>query len=150
MNYKKQIILSLVVIIAFSAGLAIPGIRDLFFSGECARHYGEHFGRCLEVAMFPDEYQSLSLFLVILAIFHIILYFLKSHVYRSWRTFALVYLPIVGIILFIAPTSAGNFGFDRESLTFFFSGVFAIVSAILMIVKSVRGKSTKDTSSRLA
>jgi hypothetical protein len=70
---------------------------------------------------------------------------LKIHpAYLAWRKFALWYLPIVAIFILSAGGGSNGFnpgyGMDSESLTFFFSGLFAFISLILIIYKSVKLK----------
>jgi len=147
MNYKKQNGVLLLI-----SGI-IPVISFL------VTEYPNQIGLCKIVYGVSGEIQGRSclfelgflqplFFLSFVAfIFLIPLYFLKEAVYLSWRKFAVWYLPIVAILILLAGSSGGNgfnpgYGMDSESLTFFFSGLFAIISFILIIYKSIklRGK----------
>jgi hypothetical protein len=95
----------------------------------------------------PEWVQIPLLFFAAIFVLGIPLYFLKEVVYLAWRKFALWYLPIVAVILMFSSNSGGNgfnpgYGFDTESLTFFFSGLFALISLVIIAVKSwkLRGK----------
>jgi hypothetical protein len=148
MNYKKQIkIFFLIVLACFVLLIASGLIKFLFGSDECTQYFeGRHFWLCLGAVFFPDKYQMLTFFSVVLLFFLPPLYFLKEAVYLAWRKFALWYLPIVAVLILSAGGGSNGFnpgyGFDRESLTFFFSGLFAVISLILIIYKStkLRGK----------
>ena len=144
MNYKKNITFSLVIV------GTIPILSFLVSEypaniGLCKYAYdsiGQLQGRtCIVDLSFLQPLFFLSL---VTFIFLLPLYFLKEGVYLSWRKFALWYLPIVTFALIISPASEGNglmsvgVGGDRESLTFFFSGLFAIISLILIIYKSIK------------
>jgi hypothetical protein len=143
MNYKKQIRLVLFCIFLLLILLSVSSIQYFFLEGECVNGFGGHIGECLLFAIFPG---SISLFSFVVFIFSIPLYFLKEGVYFAWRKFALWYLPIVAILILSAGGGSNGFnpgyGMDTESLTFFFSGLFALISLVLIIYKSIklRGK----------
>jgi hypothetical protein len=145
MNYKKEIkLLFYTIAIAYSLIFAF-GINDIYLSGNCKTQQGGDFFHCLGIAMIPDQFQTLSLFFLVMLVFLLSpLYFLREEVYLAWRKFALWYLPIAAILLFIARPSGGgmSLGFDRESLTFHFSAYFALISILIMFIKSIklRGK----------
>jgi hypothetical protein len=132
MNYKKQILLKIIItglgLIASIVFLCNPGSGSI-----CYGRYGENF---------PSVFLLLALLFPIFTAF----YFLKEAVYLSWRKFAVWYLPIVAILILLAGGGGNGFnpgyGMDSESLTFFFSGLFAIISFILIVYKSIklRGK----------
>jgi hypothetical protein len=144
MNYKKNILLFESILLALIFGLVT--IDVLTRKGLCDYDIitGLKYFRCVAEPFL----QIISLFVVLAFIFLLPLYFLKEAVYLSWRKFALWYFPIVALILLFSPTSEGNglmsvgVGGDRESLTFFFSGLFAFISLVLIIYKSIklRGK----------
>lgn len=149
MNYKKQIRVLLVVF------FLIPALSFVVTS------YPTEFGLCKRVYESAEDlwgsriciinmqfFQPLFFLSAVFFIFLIPLYFLKEAIYLSWRKFALWYLPIVGIILMLSSLNSGGngfnpgYGFDTESLTFFFSGLFALISLLIIAVKSykLRGK----------
>lgn len=72
------------------------------------------------------------------------LYYLKEFVYYTWRKFAMVALPIMAILIFLAPADApGAFltlGGDRESVSMVLAGLFLAISWILIAVKAFTGK----------
>jgi len=148
MNYKKEIKISLLVLFVTYSLVVLFGVNNIFISGDCVAVHGGIFSRCLGIALFPDKFQSISFFLFFLLPFLSLLFFTKEAVYLAWRKFVLWYFPTVALILLFSPASEGNglmsigVGGDRESLTFFFSGLFAIISLFLIIYKSIklRGK----------
>ncbi len=96
----------------------------------------------------PELVQATTLFFFAFFPLCVLLYFLKEAAYLSWRKFALRYLLVVAVILMLSANNGGGngfnpgYGFDTESLTFFFSGLFFLVSLLLIIIKSwkLRGK----------
>jgi hypothetical protein len=143
MNYKKQIL--------FLEGIFFSLIGLLFVIDYYSRDgalcdYDVISGvKYLHCVLLPFT-QLIVLFSFVAFVFLIPLYFLKEAVYLSWRKFALWYLPIVAVLILSAGGSGSGFnpgyGMDTESLTFFFSGLFAIISLILIVYKSIklRGK----------
>jgi len=116
-------------------------MQYFFLEGECFSGFGGHIGECLLFALLPG---SVSLFSFVIFIFLLPLYFLKEGVYLAWRKFGLWYLPIVAVLILLAGGGSNGFnpgyGFDSESLTFFFSGLFALISLILIVSKSIKLK----------
>lgn len=143
MNYKKQIGIVAGVLLAVLSGIWM--VETYTPGGLCDYDVitGLKYFNCVA----EPAFQVIGLFLIAIIIFLFPLYFLKEGVYLSWRKFALWYLPIAIIfILLVGGSGSGGFnpgyGFDTESLTFFFSGLFAVISLILIIYKSIalRGK----------
>ena len=141
MNYKKQIRLVLFCIFLLLVFLSAHSMQYFFLEGECFSGFGGHIGECLLFALLPG---SVSLFSFVIFIFLLPLYFLKEGVYLAWRKFGLWYLPIVAVLILLAGGGSNGFnpgyGFDSESLTFFFSGLFALISLILIVSKSIKLK----------
>ncbi len=82
-----------------------------------------------------------------LSIIFLILLFTKEAVFNSWKKFGIWYIPLAAILIFLAPSSSGgsfgySMGFDREAVTMFTSGLFLIISLLIIITKSwrLRGK----------
>ena len=147
MNYKKQVKISLLisVFITVIAFVITSFPTEIGFCRNIYANSGYLMGSNCLVGM---NIFSILFFFSSTTFFSLIpLYFLKEGVYLSWKKFALWYIPIVAIILLISPQSGGGgfnpgYGFDQESLTFFFSGLFAVISLILITYKSIklRGK----------
>lgn len=89
-----------------------------------------------------NESIALSFILFTPSIFLIspILVFTHEEVFHSWKKFALGYLPVAAIILFItAGESGGGIGaarIDGEIISWFLSGLFLFISLIIIAVKS--------------
>jgi hypothetical protein len=140
MNYKKQIKIISLLFVTYLILLATYLIvyQNDFCSG---------INDCLKGMIFGAPYQYSVLPVVSLFLCFFVSLFVKEAAYLSWRKFALWYLPIVTILIFVVGgTGSSGFnpgmGFDRESLTFFFSGLFVFISLILITYKSIklRGK----------
>ncbi|MCK9351202.1 MAG: hypothetical protein WCT49_00895 [Candidatus Paceibacterota bacterium] len=143
MNYKKQIKMAFIIAFLFYLFPVFSLYREMFPDGECELNHNGNILRCLFFVLLPG---LVALWMVVLMFFLVALYFLKEAIFLSWRKFAVWYLPIVLAFTFLIGGGSNGFnpgyGFDTESLTFFFSGLFALVSVILIIYKSIklRGK----------
>lgn len=77
-----------------------------------------------------------------------ILYFLREEVFRSWARFAKWYLIASLVLLVLGSNQHGGYistGLnDRESMTWFLSGLFFVVSLILIAYKSFRLRGGKS------
>ena len=113
MGYKKQILL-----LSFLTIVGIIVASTIASKNECLE---DLFG-----------YTSVIIFITLIP-----LYFTKEAVYKTWRMFAIVYLPIAIILIaFTKPTGgAAMFAFDREMATITFSVLFLIVSFELIVSK---------------
>lgn len=80
-------------------------------------------------------YISLSVLITLIP-----LYFTKEAVYKTWRKFTVVYLPIVIFLIAITKPTGGAamFAFDREMATITFSVLFLIISFLIIIIKSLK------------
>ncbi len=110
--------------------VAWKGFQTEYMSGDCTRVYGSLLG-CIDVIIF-GSYQFISLLSFSIFFSLIPFYFLKEGVYKTWRKFALVTLPVLVIIVLISPTRSGNdfisFGNTQEQLSMLFSVLFLIAS----------------------
>ena len=140
MSYKKQIYL----IIFFS--LLIAGTTII----ECK----DSTDRCWNIIQYvgPDLEEGIVLSLVFfpapIFLLSIIFLFLREEVFRSWFKFARIYIPLALIFIFLSAWSpgGGSWGvsnnFDGEAATWFFSGLFLLISLILIFYKSRKLKKT--------
>ena len=98
----------------------------------------------------PVTNESIALFLILLPssllLVSLTLLFTREEVFHSWKKFVIVYLPIATILLFItAGESGGGIGLariDGEIISWFLSGLFLIISLLIIGIKSwrLRGK----------
>ena len=98
--------------------------------------------------------QFLGLFSIISFILLIALYFLAEPVFVTWKKFARIYLPIAAVLVIFEPSSLVLIDFygrgkDREGLTMFLSGLFILISLILIVRAHRRLKRQSPTSSPL-
>jgi hypothetical protein len=135
-------------------------ISPLTFFYELSLLFPNNFGYCDKgddvcgVLYAPyQETASLVSFISILLFYVSLILLVRKKAYPAylaWRKFAIWYLSITASLLFILWIRSGGvgsgfnpgYGFDTESLVFFFSGLFAIISIILILYKSIklRGK----------
>lgn len=82
-------------------------------------------------------------------VFSIISIKLRDEVFQSWKRFTKYFIPIAYIIILLTPTwGSGGFGPgfggfpDKETMTYWLTTIFSLVSLILVIVKSWRLRKT--------
>jgi len=90
-----------------------------------------------------SSYKNIGAFVVFLAIFlflmsGIIFVRIKSKkIFHSWLKFAIPYLVLATILISISPSSnAGIYGLDSELIAWFTSGLFLIISLLIISIKS--------------
>ncbi|MCK9351167.1 MAG: hypothetical protein WCT49_01070 [Candidatus Paceibacterota bacterium] len=130
-------------IVLFSALVGTITFFLLIFSSEiglCPRN----IGTCSQ--SYDATATNFFLFLPIL-FFSLITYKLREETFRAWLHFAYWWVPLSMFLTLITPESrGGGFGpqisWGKEDTAFVFSGLFAIISLILIIYKSIklRGK----------
>lgn len=101
----------------------------------------------LEGLVGADFDQSLFFFPLVLLVISTILFFLREEVFRAWWKFARIYLPIALVLILISsPDAGGGFamdvgsGYDREGMVWFTSGLFFVISVILIAYKALKLK----------
>jgi len=118
MGYKKQIILTVIISLLGIGIVSYPNLVNELLE---------------DIIGFP----ALSVFLSLLP-----LYFLKEGVFKAWRTFALIYLPIAIFLIAISPEQLDqsflgmSYGSDRESTSIATAGLFVLVSYLIIAYKS--------------
>jgi len=82
----------------------------------------------------------LSYSAVFTVIFFVLL-FSNSTIFQTWLKFAAVYIPLAAILFFIAPTdNADLYGLDSELIAWFTSGLFFVISLLIIIIKWFRSR----------
>jgi hypothetical protein len=138
MTKKNILLLSFV-------GASVYGI--LFLYSDSLYDYCFAGGRCLEFwnslkIIGPIIFPFPAVFL-----FSLITYFMREETFRSWLHFVYWWVPL-SIFLTLITTESGGGGFGpqmswgKEDTAFVFSALFAVISLILIIVKSwkLKGK----------
>lgn len=99
---------------------------------------------CWKYFDFPGTVSWLFIPILFLSL---ITYFLQEEVFRAWLHFAYWWIPLSLVMIYLAAgTSGGGFGmpnvFDQEFVSMIFASLFAIISLILILTKSLllRGK----------
>lgn|GEM_PF-7069066 len=100
---------------------------------------------CFKRLLTGSSYQTISVLLIALFLSLLPLYFLKEGVYKTWRNFAMVYLPVAILLIVSSPVyeSGGIMGgllipTDRETVSMTLSGFFLLISLGIIIYKSIR------------
>ena len=70
----------------------------------------------------------------------LITYFLREEVFRAWLRFAYVWMPLSLVVIYLsAGWTGGGFGIpnvlDQETVAIIFSGLFIIISPLLILWK---------------
>ena len=75
-----------------------------------------------------------------LLLFSFITYFLREEIFRAWLRFAYVWMPLSLVVIYLsAGWTGGGFGIpnvlDQETVAIIFSGLFIIISPLLILWK---------------
>jgi hypothetical protein len=116
--------------------IAWNGVLAEFIQGNCMEVHDSMF-KCLGIVLF-EAHQAIA-FVSFSALLSITpLFFLKEHAYRAWRTLAFIALPVILILIYIAPATSGGWlplGYDREFASMFYSGLFLVISWAIILRK---------------
>ena len=99
-------------------------------------------GHCWKLWNVFKSIADLLHFLPIIFLLSLITYFLREEIFRAWLHFAYFWIPISLFFVYLASgSSGGGFGipnvFDQESVSIIFSGLFAVISLVIIIIKSL-------------
>lgn len=121
MSYRKKIgVLFVVAIVAFLIDIFLYNLGSQF----------DYIG------------EPLGMFSAVLFLLSIILFFTKETVFRTWWKFAIPYIIFSILLIAISPSSnAGIYGLDSELIAWFTSGLFLIISLLIIAIKSWKSKS---------
>ena len=102
----------------------------------------------VEFVCAPNRNEDLAVFVILFSIStglsSIPLIFTSPVVFSSWFRFAKYYLPIAALLVIVSPSiDRSILGFDREFMTWLLSGIFLVVSLILIIYKQIRVRANK-------
>lgn len=128
----------LTLIIIFLCSLVGVVVAWLFtwpeLLGFCPAYGAEGYYKC------AFQYSSITepfIFLFIaLAFTSIALLFCREIIFKVWWRFALIYMFLVLVIIFIAPDTAGFLQLDRELVTWWSTGGFVVISLALIFYKN--------------
>lgn len=85
--------------------------------------------------------QPVVIWSFLLSILFLILIFLSKEIFKTWIKFAIIVVPISVVLISGTPIQCSaplGLCFDKSRLTIFLSVIFAIISLIIIIYKSVR------------
>jgi hypothetical protein len=93
-------------------------------------------------AMFDSVAETLLPFLA-LALFFGFVYWAPDYIYRAWFRFVLWWIPLSMLAILIAPKYSGNIldPIEKGTVALFFSGVFVVVSILIIAIKYFRTRS---------
>lgn len=122
---KKMIVSSLIMVFVYCASyfneiLGLPSFYDNF----C----------CIDDRIF-------NIFFIFIPIFILAVINLKLNDlgFEKWKKFTFIYLIIYLIIYFVSPSQGNGYvWFQRETISFFGSILYSIISLILIIYKSIK------------
>src|SRR3989344_6661834 len=108
-------------------------------------YFISYFNEVLNLPLFYDDFccvddRIFNLFAIFIPIFIFTIIFINLNEikFTRWKKFTLIYLIIYLIIYFIVPTQGdGYIWFQKETVSFFGSILFLIVSLILILYKSL-------------
>ena len=129
MNKKTVLWISLFgTIIAF-------GLSSSYFYDFCFRQ-----GRCWHLWNTTELVGAYFILFPLILFFSLITYFLREEVFRAWLRFAYVWMPLSLVVIYLsAGWTGGGFGIpnvlDQETVAIIFSGLFVIISLLLVIWK---------------
>jgi hypothetical protein len=78
-----------------------------------------------------------------LLVVNLILFFLSQKYFNVWKYFAMVYIPIVTIVVVLSPVSQTGgyiFSVSRSLIALVFAGVFVVISLIIFGVTFLSSK----------
>lgn len=88
---------------------------------------------------YKDIFLALFIFPVSL-LFSLTTYFLKEQVFRAWVNFVKWWVPLQILLVLITPESSGGYFvslIDKQFVAIILSGIFTILSLVIIIWKSV-------------
>ena len=93
---------------------------------------------CFKRLVTSSIYSPIFLPLIALLLSLLPLLFLQSRVYRAWRIFALVGVPVMALLILASPeqtpgTWATSFDLNREMAALLFSGLFVLISWAIIL-----------------
>jgi len=126
----SKIILSVCSFLIFVGGLSYSCAPDGIFS--CHSYFKN----------IPFSVWIISCLVFLISL---ILLFLRSEIFKSWIKFSTLFVLVYAILIYLAPSQTSDFitPFDKKLTAWVLSFLFAIISLILIIYKSIklRGKS---------
>ena len=77
-----------------------------------------------------------------LFLFSLLTYFMKEEVYRAWSRFALVWIPLSMLLIFLAPEYSTDWMYriEKGSVALATSAIFAVVSLVIVGVKYFKSR----------
>lgn len=125
MRYKNKLQIILMII-------ALSFLALFFFLKNQDSKFCDQLESCLRILVYGAPYQYFFLPLASILLSIIPLFFLRESAYKAWQKFAVVGLPIVAVLIFLAPTTdPGDYiklGYDREVASMLFSALFLLTS----------------------
>jgi len=106
-------------------------------------YYGEDgFYSCIDKYIHIGE--PASLLMSALSVSFLLVLFTEAQVFRAWKKFTLITIPIIIVLVTATPEYGGTFiDLDREIVTWGFGIAFPVVSILVVAYKSWKLKKAK-------
>ncbi len=88
-------------------------------------------------------------FAISLLIVLVVLLFFSEQIFQSWKKFAQIFIPISIILVILAPEHANKgfdgigYGLDKEQTTWWLSGIFLVMSLVVIVYNNLKLKKQK-------
>ena len=94
----------------------------------------------VELLCAPGKNENIAIFTILFSgsvvLSNLLLLFFLDSYFVSWSRFAKYYLPIAALLVIIFPTTDSSIlGFDKEFMSWFLSGLFLVISIIIILYK---------------
>jgi hypothetical protein len=129
----------------FLISLIVLGV-GLLLSSKNVYKYCFSEGHCWRFWEIFNSVEPYFFILIPILLFSIVTYFIKEGVFKAWLKFTYFYIPIyVLAILLLSDNRGGGFGpiFDSEFFALTLSGLYLIISFILVIGNAISLKASK-------
>lgn len=124
---KKKVLAMAFVGTVISLILTSEQFYDFCFSG----------GHCWHLYNFVDSISNLFVFFPVILLFSLVTYKMRDEVFIAWVKFTLFWVPLSVFFVAITPdTSAMLQVVDKEFITALFLGLFALISVVIISVRS--------------
>lgn len=128
----------------------ILGILGIFISYAFEYLFSSYSNFGLSQDIYRGTYKSIFFLSSSIIIIWLLLIFVREEVFRAWIRFAYWWIPLSVIVIFLAAGSGGgSWGipniFDQETVSFILSGLFALISLLIILWKHFGHKSAART-----
>ena len=113
-------------------------VDSTFFSvtGQCHMNY---VGWCGTLSGFIEHTVVFTMPLIILFLFSLITYRMRTEIYETWFRFARWWIPLSMLAIFLAPEYSHDwlYPITKGYIAFATSAIFLVISALIVVIKFV-------------